>query len=707
MIAKMNEPLATEESIRTLPPSVANRLSGTAPSFAETVLKLGGKGDEEVRRTGAMDKADEQVESLFSRQHQTVGSPIHRAVWGEAVPIELFTSVELPPPVPSPQLCGERVRVRGSSEAVTATHAACLGDAGFSEGDTDKLQTSLATVLRDSLAVVEVHLMRGTLHDARGKLRDEVLRNLGNVGFWGLLVDQAYGGAGASFTEFARFLTKMAQLDPTIAGLASVHGCIGAVDPLQTFGSVEQQQRFLPKLACGERLSAFALTEPCAGSDMTALRTVAVRRGDSFYVTGEKLFITNVAPGRTIGLVCLIEGRPAVLIVDLPNEESDQFRLKSYGLYALRHADNQGIAFRDFPVPVENWLDPGDGDGLTIAYHGLNRGRVALCANAAGVMRLMLANMIPWAKFRKTYGQAIETRELVRRRMGHLAGLIVACEALTDWTAGLLDQGYRGEMECIIAKIFGSEAQKEAAIELFMKTHGGRSFLHGHLFGDNVHDFLAPCIYEGEGEMLGMAFFKSLVKQHGKQFFEPIGRTLAAQGIRQPNLANPSHLWALKGPLMNYAKWFIGRKWHLPHLEFEPPGGYEASGLEGHAHLRDHAEFAARWLQHSSLEISGTMKKFQLKLADRQCRMAELSGRVQLAVVVLVTSLYAARHDNEVIRAAGDTVCTELRRRLSGGLPTDRYFQQVTSLGDAIAHGHFPGLNETPQAGLLMPYQNQ
>ena len=64
-------------------------------------------------------------------------------------------------------------------------------------------------------------------------------------------------------------------------------------------------------------------------------------------------------------------------------------------------------------------------------------------------------------------------------------------------------------MECIIAKIFGSEAQKEAAIELFMKTHGGRSFLHGHLFGDNVHDFLAPCIYEGEGEMLGMAFFKS------------------------------------------------------------------------------------------------------------------------------------------------------------------------------------------------------
>ena len=678
MIAKMNEPLATDQSVSALPSSIAKRMQDTVASFAETALKLGGKSEEEVRRTGAMDKADEQVESLFARQHQTASSPIHRAVWDRSVPVELFS------PVPSPPSAGERVRVRGSSETATTT-----------------------SVIHDSLAVVEEHLLRGSLHDARGKFHDEVLRKLGHASYWGLLVDKVHGGAGASFTEFARFLTKMAQLDPTIAGLASVHGCIGAVDPLQTFGSVEQQERFLPKLASGERLSAFALTEPCAGSDLTALHTVAVRRGDTFYVTGEKLFITNVAPGRTIGLVCLIEGRPSVLIVDLPDHETDQFQLKQYGLYALRHAHNQGIVFRDFPVPVENLLDPGNGDGLTIAYHGLNRGRVALCANAAGVMRLMLANMIPWAKFRKTYGQAIETRELVRRRMGHLAGLIVACDALTDWTAGLLDQGYRGEMECIIAKIFGSEAQKEAAIELFMKTHGGRSFLHGHLFGDNVHDFLAPCIYEGEGEMLGMAFFKSLVKHHGRQFFEPIGRVLAAKGIKQPNLANPSHLWALKGPLMNYARWFAGRQWHRPQMEFNSTDGYDASGLEGHARLHDHAEFASNWLQRSALEISGTMRKFQLKLADRQCRMAELSGRIQLAVVVLVTSLYAARQDNEVIHESADTVCQELRRRLSGGLPTDRYFKQVTSLGDAVAHGHFPDLDETPQAGLLMPYENR
>lgn len=656
MIAKTNEPLADNANPADVevPAAVAQRATSSPASFAETALKLGGKSDEEVRRMGAVDKADDEVETLFQRQHQTAQSPIHRAVWDREVPIDLF-SLD-----PGPKsLQAERV-------------------------------------MTDSLHVVEEHLYRGTLHNELGKLRDDVLRNLGDVGYWGLLVDKGYGGSQTSFSQFAPFLTKMAQFDPTIAGLASVHGCIGAVDPLQTFGNLEQKQRFLPKLASGERLSAFALTEPGAGSDLTALRTVAEKRGDTYYVTGEKLFITNVTPGRTIGLVCLIEGRPAVLIVDLPSEENDTFRLKQYGLYALKHAYNQGIVFNNLPVPVENLLNSGDGDGLTIAYHGLNRGRVALCANAAGTMRLMLANMIPWSRFRKTYGHPIETRELVQRRMGHLAGLIVACDALTEWTAGLLDRGFRGEMECIIAKIFGSEAQKEAAIELFMKTHGGRSFLHGHLFGDNVHEFLAPCIYEGEGEMLGMAFFKSLVKQHGRQFFEPIGMALAANGIKQPNMANPKHLWALKGPLMNYSRWMIGRQMH--RSRFDLP--------EMSSRLRAHAEFASTWLQRSPLEISGTMRKFQLKLADRQCRMAELSGRVQLAVVMLCTSLYAARHNNDVISEAADTICQELKRRMVGGLPTDRYFKQVTSLGRAIADGHFPGLDETPQAGLMMPYQN-
>src|SRR4051794_14914007 len=539
-------------------------------NFVETALKLSGKSEEEARTTGSIDRADDQVEALFAPRYQTSQSPIHRAVWGREVPVDLFRPS--PPEVPE----------------------------------------SCRRVMDESLAVVRRHREAGTLYDEHKKIADQVSRDLAGAGYWGLLVDREYGGQGVPFAAFAPFLTRMATLEPTIAGLASVHGCIGAVDPLRAFGNPEQKRRYLPRLASGERLSAFALTEPWAGSDLTALRTRAVRDGDDFVVNGEKLFITNAIPGRTVGLVCLIEGKPAVLIADLPDHEDEHFELVPYGLFALKHSHNNGLRFRDFRVPAENLLRPARGDGLTIAYHGLNLGRVALCATAAGTMRVMLANLLPWAHFRRTYGAEIGSRELVRRRIGRLAALIAGADALVDWCAGLLDRGYRGEMECIVAKIFGSEAQKEAAVELFMKTHGGRAFLHGHPFGDDVHEFLAPCIYEGEGEMLGMAFFKSLIKEHGKTYFEPIGKVLAGLGVKQPT--TPAHFWALRQPMAAYAKWLVGEKLAgaaHPQLPSMP------------ANLAAHARYAIAAMQKSRLEISTAMRTHQLRLADRQCRMSE------------------------------------------------------------------------------------
>jgi alkylation response protein AidB-like acyl-CoA dehydrogenase len=607
-------------------------------SFAETALKLGGKSAEEARRTGAIDSADDNVEALFKPQYQTANSPAHRAVWDRGLPIDLFRS------------------------------------------DASEPSAELRKVMDDSINVVQRHRAKGTLLDDQQKVSTAVLEDLAGAGYWGLLVDKAYGGSSAPFRNFAPFLTRMAMVDPTIAGLASVHGCIGAVDPVSAFGNDEQKRRFLPLLASGQRLSAFALTEPGAGSDLTALRTTARLAGDEYIVNGEKLFITNVVPGRMIGLVCLIDDTPAVLICDLPKAENEHFQLRKYGLYALKHTYNQGIVFRDYRVPAANLLSPIKGNGLTIAYHGLNLGRVALCANAAGTMRLMMASMIPWAEYRVTYGEPIGTRELVRHRLGRLAGLIVACDALVSWCSQLIDEGYRGEMECIIAKIFGSEAQKEAAVELFMKTHGGRSFLQGHMFGDNVHEYLAPCIYEGEGEMLGMAFFKSLIKHHGTTYFEPIGKSLQAAGIKKPNPANPAHAWALRKALVPYARWYLRERYvgkPRPIVPAMPDP------------LKAHVEYAADQLQRRPLEISGIMLKHQMKLADRQCRMSEISSRIQNLVVMLCTSLYAARQDDPVIHAAADVMCLRLREQLTGQRPSDRYFRTACELGASIVDGSF------------------
>jgi len=625
-------------------------------SFAEAAMRLGGKGEEEARRTGAVDAADDQVESLFAPQYQTVNSPIHRAVWERQVPIDLF----VPPPWPESAPCDEAIR--------------------------------------QCVEIVRRRRLDGSCYDQPGKLSRAFFDELAKVGYWGMLVDRKYGGQGAPFRRFARMLTDIATVEPTTAGTASVHGCIGAVDPVRTFGSPDQKQRFLPRLASGQALSGFALTEPCAGSDLTALRTTAVLRGDHYEVTGEKLFITNAIPGRIIGLVVMIDGKPSVLIAELPSAENDQWQMVPYDLYALSHTRNNGLKFNGFPVPKENLLTPPVGDGLTIAYHGLNLGRTALCATAAGSMRALLANMLPWADFRRTYGAKINVRELVRRRIARLAALITGADAMTDWCSWLIDQGYRGEMECVVAKIFGSESLKEAAIELFMKTHGGRSFLKGHLFGDNVYDFLAPCIYEGEGEMLGMAFFKSLAKQHGTSYFEPVGRALHRHQMKTFSPANPVHSWRLRREMWSYSKWWLGerlsgsKRRHVPGMK---------------PVLAPHVDFALNQFTRHPRELSSTMIKHQLKLPDRQCRIAELSQRVQDTVVMLVTALWANQQNDELTIAAADLLCDDLRRKLTGQRPADSYFRNVGRVAEMILDGGYRAIVGVPHLEIMMKYENK
>ena len=251
-------------------------------------------------------------------------------------------------------------------------------------------------------------------------------------------------------------------------------------------------------------------------------------------------------------------------------------------------------------------------------------------------------------------------------------------------------------MECIIAKIFGSESQKEAAIELLMKTHGGRSFLHGHLFGDNVHEYLAPCIYEGEGEMLSMAFFKSLVKQHGVQFFEPIGKALQRPASR-------SRTWPTRptcGPCARRRSptQMAGRPKAAAQAAPELPAMPEA--------LRRHADFARSFLQRSPHEISGTMSKHQLGLADRQCRMSELSQRCK------TPSRSCARRSTPPGRTTKScarlpmSCARTLTRKITGKRPATATIAQSRSSGEAIAEGGFKSIAGLDAGEIMMPYDN-
>lgn len=632
------------------------RINKIDSNLAEDVLRDAGKSEDEVKRTGAIDRADSATDELYGERGRTTGSPVHRVIWRKA---------------------GLRHFLPNDSQV-----------------DPEVEATVAATV-----AALKANKADGTGYDENNKVSKKTIADLGAAGYWGMLVDKKYGGKGASLNRFSRMITQVAAAGfPTEAGYASIHGCIGAVDPVSTFGSEEQKAYFLPQLASGKRISAFALTEPAAGSDLTNLKTIARRDGNDYVINGEKLFISNAVPGRTIGLVVRVEGeeKPAVFIVELPETETDSFQLVHYGIHALKHGFNNGLKFTNFRVPAANRLNAPDGNGLVIAYHGLNYGRVALCANAAGVMRLLLKSICPdnWSKYRVTFTQPIETRELVKKRVARLAALIVGADALRDWCSSKLDEGYRGELECIIAKIFGSTAQKEAAIDIAMTTHGGRSFLHGHLVGDNIHDYLAPMIYEGEGEMLAMKFFLSLATEHGSSYMLPLGNGMKALSKGKVF----SGAWQLIKNGIPFAFWNISS--YLKRFV----NGQSVSGMN--RRLQKHVNFALAQSAKLSLEISTNMIKHQVKLGDRQSRIVHMSQRVQDTIVMLVTAMHAHASKDEATIAAADILCQDLRRKLTGEQPSDNYFRDCAKLADMVIEGKFKQIEGVEQSAILRQYQN-
>ncbi|MFM9025735.1 MAG: AMP-binding protein, partial [Planctomycetaceae bacterium] len=346
-----------------------------------------------------------------------------------------------------------------------------------------------------------------------GKFSAAAEAALGRTGLWGLAVPAAHGGAGADLVDLARAITHLAGDCPTAAGMLAVHSTIGAVSALAAFGTDEQRARHLPGLACGAPVSIFAATEPEVGCDLAAVRAVLERRDGRLLLTGTKMFITGAVHGRLVKVLALLDGRPTVALVRLPAADGPTFRLRPYALHPLKHAHNAALEFTAHEVDAADVLDAPGGDGMRIVWHGLNRGRVTLAAQAAGTLRILLAQARAHALARSTWGRPIADRELVRGRLGRIAAAIAACDAVAAWAAAAIDSGGSGELEAIVAKTTASGCVREAALEA-LGVHGGRAFLVGHPLGDSLHDHLAVGVYEGESDLLGLALIKGLAKAH-------------------------------------------------------------------------------------------------------------------------------------------------------------------------------------------------
>jgi alkylation response protein AidB-like acyl-CoA dehydrogenase len=534
------------------------------------------------------------------------------------------------------------------------------------------------------------------LFNEQDKLSIAVEQQLAACGYWSLGIETAFGGEPISWRDFYALLTRVASLEPSVAGVLAVHRCLGPAGHLQRSGTLEQQQTWLPQLARGGSLGIFALTERGAGTDLTALQSRAEREGDGWLLSGEKLLLTNAGPGRTVAWVGRVEDRVGLFLFTLPHVEDATFQWVDYPLHALRHTPNRGFRLTRFRVPGEARLLPRQGDGLTLAYQGLNRGRVAVCAIAAGTLRGVLAGLLPWVRFRRTYGEPIAQRELVSARLARLAALIVGADALSAWGGSLLDQQERGELEGIIAKTFAGDALREGALEIALKTHGGRTFLRGHRVGDALHDFLAPGIYEGEGDILGLAFFRALTKQHAYTLFEPLQKCAERLAVKRLKLWNPYHVWHSREGLTSLARWRwqqVLRSWHTQRFTTPQP-------------FLPHVQAAQRGLQTTALEISQYMLRYGRRLAQLQCRMLELARRVQQYITLAVVAEYGARQEREVVRLAADCLCKQLRCTLAGGRPSDADLRTAQLLGRRVAAGEFPLLEAASTPEFMFPYEH-
>jgi alkylation response protein AidB-like acyl-CoA dehydrogenase len=631
---------------------------------AEVALATGASA-EEAAALAEVTRADASADALFAPQYQTENSPVHRAVWGATCPVSLFDA-PLPEPPPGP----------------------------------------IRAILDQAIAVVRRHQSGGTYLNAggefAGKLSDGVMAELGALGYYGMLIPREYGGLGLSFPTFALEETRMALFAPSVAMQNSVHEAIGAVGPLLAFGNHEQRE-WLRRLASGEPQSCFALTESQGGSDLKNMLTRGVIDGDEIVITGQKWFITNVYPKGLMCLVCVLEGHglppsPQVVLVELPEREDEHFWLTRYTLTALKELNNCGVNFDGYRVPLHNWIRPRNvPNGLTLAYHLLNRGRVSVCAVTGGRLRVMLAHMRLWGRTRVSMSKPIDQRDLPLEDYARMAGLIVCADAFRNWTAWLLDRGYRGELESGAAKVTVTRLLGEAIDRIYPQFWGGRALDADHPFAQQAGEMKAAEIYEGHNNMLSLAWFAALTKQHSQRFLMPIFKRQRALGMTEFNPSNPSHLWKLRDELRPYGAWLAAQHTGRRRHEAMP---------QMHWLMHRRAQAAVRGVQDMARAMDDAMREYREDLINRQGVVRELTHEAHEHVAMLITVLHANRLNDHASRLAAITFCDEQLRRMRGGRRTRRQHERLLELGRLVRDESFVQIADVPEGDVNMMWSH-
>ena len=329
----------------------------------------------------------------------------------------------------------------------------------------------------------------------------KAVAELGRLGMLGVFIPEQYGGAGLDNISYALVIEELSVECASTGVIVSAHSSLGSWPILGT-GTEEQKRRYLPKMATGEWLGCFALTEPQAGSDAAGQKTRAVRDGDSYVINGTKNFITN---GPEAGIAIVF----AMTEMDKGHHGISAFIVETSapGFAVTRIEDKMGIngshsaqlAFTDLRVPCENLLVK-EGEGFKIAMKTLDGGRIGIAAQAIGIARASLEASLKYAQERQAFGRPIASNQAIQWKLADMAVEIDAARLLALQAAALKDAGKPCTKQSAMAKLFAAETAMKAATEA-VQIHGGYGYTKEFKVERYFRDAKITEIYEGTSEI--------------------------------------------------------------------------------------------------------------------------------------------------------------------------------------------------------------
>ncbi|MFM0069758.1 acyl-CoA dehydrogenase family protein [Paraburkholderia sediminicola] len=329
----------------------------------------------------------------------------------------------------------------------------------------------------------------------------DVHRQLAELGAYGVLVPEAYGGAGMDALALALILEEIAAGDGGTSTAISVNNC-PVCSILLTYGNDAQKRDWLTPLARGEMLGAFCLTEPQAGSDASALRTTATRDGDSYVLNGVKQFITSGKNGNVAIVMAVTDkaaGKRGISAFIVPIDTKGYVVARVEEKLGQHSSDTAQIIFEDCRVPATNLIG-AEGEGYRIALSGLEGGRIGIAAQSVGMARAAFEAALGYAKERESFGQPLFLHQAVQFRLADMATQLEAARQLIWHAASLKDAGQPCLTEAAMAKLFASEAA-ERICSAALQIHGGYGYLSDFPVERIYRDVRVCQIYEGTSDI--------------------------------------------------------------------------------------------------------------------------------------------------------------------------------------------------------------